>query len=79
MAKFLAALFNSNNRTVEGHLVFSFMAVIALIVLAGWHVIALHNPFDASSFGQGVGATLAGTGAAAWGQGKQNKDAPANE
>ena len=75
MSSWLSRLFNSSDRSVESHIVFTFLALIATIAYTGWHLIVLHNPFAAADFGQGVGVILGGGGVAAWGQGSQSKAA----
>lgn len=72
MSKFLKRLFDSRDRSVEAHIVLPCLGACSLIVLAAYHVICLHNPFDASGLGQGLGCVMGGGGLAAAGQAVQN-------
>lgn len=54
----------SNNHTQD---VFRWLAVLSVlggIIYAGYDLIHLHNPFNFATYGTGVGALLAGAGAA---------------
>lgn len=68
-----ARIFDGRDSSAEAHLALSCLAVLALIGLQIYSVVWGGNPFDAIGYGTGVGATFAGTGAAAWGQGMQRK------
>lgn len=73
ICEFFPSLFSSQDKKVEEHIVFTLMAIVALIGLAYWDVVHTGNHFDAQAYGEGVGITLAGSGGAAWGKSKMNK------
>ena len=73
MKKFMRQLVDSKDSDVEMHAILLCLGVVGLVGLAAYHVIALHNAFDPSAYGQGLGCLLAGGGAAAWGQGLQRR------
>lgn len=76
---FFIKMVDSGQSDVEAHLVLLCLGVVTLILLSAYHVVFLRLPFNACDFGQGLGFLLAGSGAAALGQGFQrsrerNKD-----
>ncbi|MDE2029606.1 MAG: hypothetical protein KGI97_03475 [Alphaproteobacteria bacterium] len=73
MKDFWARLVDSSDRRVEAHLVLLCLGVAAFVALAVYHTVVLKRVFDPESYGQGLGALLAGGGAASWGQGLQRK------
>jgi hypothetical protein len=74
MNSFFKKLIDSGNSEVEAHLVLLCCGAFALIALTIYHVVVLKHAFDPDPYGQGLGYLLAGSGAAAWGQGMQRKD-----
>ena len=73
MFKFFSRLVDSTDKHIEAHLFLMCAATFALIGLAVYHVVCLRQPFNPVDFGEGVGWTLGGGGAAAVGQGMQRK------
>ena len=73
MKDFFKKLLDSGNSEVEAHLFLLCCGGLALIALSAYHVVILKNSFDPNPYGQGLGALLAGGGAASWGQGAQRK------
>ncbi len=69
MRKFILSLIDSDNRSVEAHLVLLCVGAVALIALSVYHVVILKQAFEPSTYGEGLGYLLAGGGAAAWGEG----------
>ncbi len=75
MLKYLLKLFYSTGKDAPMYTDFAVLAVIIIIALTVYDVIWLHNHFNAVDFGGGVAGPLASHGAAAWGQGQQDKAA----
>jgi hypothetical protein len=73
MKNFLKKLIDSGNSEVEAHLVLLCLGALTLIALSIYHVVYLRHAFDPDPYGQGLGYLLAGSGAAAWGQGLQRR------
>lgn len=61
---YLKRLFNSKDSEADSIVFGGIIAIFGLIILAGWDVIFLKNPFNAFTYSTGVGTILGSTGGA---------------
>jgi hypothetical protein len=73
MRNFFVAMFDSDDSSIDMHLVAGFLMILAFIAMAIWTVVH-GNPFDPRGYGEGAVGVFGGVGAGGWAAGKQRRD-----
>lgn len=73
LSGFFARMLDARDASVDLHDVAGLGVLGAHVGLSGWHVLALHQPFDGQAFGAGAAAIVAALGAAGFFKGHQRK------
>jgi hypothetical protein len=72
----MAGLFDSTDRSVEAHIVYAGLGVVAVIICAIIFVILDVKDFHLSDLGIAIGSIMTGSGVGAVGQGIQSRITP---